>query len=102
MKEPRRASSPRPPASSVPPVVVRGKGVHATGSMLAVALFMAAGLCGVWWIVDQRGQNAPPKTARKPAAAVVPEGTVAPATEETAATETPVAPAPETPTGGTH
>lgn len=93
MKEPRRASSPRHPAPPAKTVVVRGKGYHATGSMLAVALFMAAGLGGVWWVMDQRGQNAPPKTtARKPAAAVTPK-VAAPVAEETAATETPVAPA---------
>ena len=98
MKEPRKASSPKPPASPAQTVVVRGKGYHATASMMAVALFMAAGLGGVWWVIDQRGQNAPPKTAKKPAASVVMEAPPAPAAVQEAAVETPVAPDKPAPT----
>jgi hypothetical protein len=59
--------------------------------MMAVALFMAAGLGGVWWLFDQRGQDAPPKTAKKPAAIVVADAPPAPA-EAPVAAETPATP----------
>jgi len=73
-------------------MVVRAKGYHANASMLAVAIFMAAGLGGVWWVFDQRGQNAPPKTAKKPVAGAVQEASSAPADEQpTASGETPAA-----------
>ncbi|HEY1048637.1 MAG TPA: hypothetical protein VGE39_02735, partial [Prosthecobacter sp.] len=95
MKEPRKASSPKPPAKQAKAMVVRAKGYHANASMLAVALFMAAGLGGTWWVFDQRGQNAPPKTAKKPVAGAVQGASSTPAEEEqqqAAAGETPVAP----------
>ncbi|RYD54464.1 MAG: hypothetical protein EOP83_22120, partial [Verrucomicrobiaceae bacterium] len=94
MKEPRKASSPKPPAKQAKAMVVRAKGYHANASMLAVAIFMAAGLGGVWWVFDQRGQNAPPKTAKKPVAGAVQGASSAPGAEEqqqTAAGETPTA-----------
>ena len=91
MKEPRKASAPKPPALPAKTVIVRGKGYHATASMMAVALFMAAGLGGIWWVFDQRGQNAPPQIAKKPAAKVVEEAAPAPVEEKVA--EAPVAPA---------
>ncbi|MCW1922211.1 hypothetical protein OKA05_06580 [Luteolibacter arcticus] len=92
MKEPRRASSPRPPGSPAKTIVVRGKGYHANASMMAVALFMAAGLGGMWWVFDQRGQNAPPKTAKKPAAKVVADASPTPGADQTLAADTTAAP----------
>jgi hypothetical protein len=93
MKEPRKASSPKPPVAPAKTVVVRGKGYHAPASMMAVAIFMAAGLGGVWWVIDQRGQNAPPKTAKKPAANVVADASSTPPEESTKAAETAATPA---------
>ncbi|MEK7952946.1 hypothetical protein [Luteolibacter soli] len=92
MKEPRKASSPKPPSAPGKTMVVRAKGYHANASMMAVALFMAAGLGGVWWVFDQRGQNAPPKTAKKPVATAVQGGSSTPTEEQTAAAVTPSSP----------
>ncbi|MCW1887464.1 hypothetical protein OKA04_22200 [Luteolibacter flavescens] len=95
MKEPRKASPSRPPGSPIRTVIVRGKGNNATGSMLAVALFMAVGLGGVWWIYDQRGHDGPQQTAKKPAKAVTEEVAAAPETPVEVTPATPETTAPE-------